>query len=93
MAPCLLKQLCIFVDLAADDRAQPGHDVAADPATAYDNSKALPFDLAHPVTGDILRCYHQHYRLQLWSVIEAQLGSLGGIFAESSRCWRNATDK
>src|SRR5262249_56794283 len=52
MTPRLLEQLSVLVDFAADDRAQPRHDVAAQ-ATATDHDpKALTFDVGDPVTGD-----------------------------------------
>src|SRR5271170_3605666 len=45
MTPRLFKQLGVFADLAADDRAQPGHDVAAEPAAAHNDAKTLALDL------------------------------------------------
>ncbi len=65
MAPRLFEQLGVFVDLAADDRAQPGHDVAADPAAADDDAKALALDLDDPVVGDVLGGDDQHGALQM----------------------------
>jgi hypothetical protein len=34
-----------FMDLAAGERAQPGHDVAPEPAPAHHYPKTLPLDL------------------------------------------------
>ena len=65
MATRLFEQLGVFVDFAADDRAQPGHDVAAEPAAAHDNPKALTFNLGHPVTADIFRRNYEHCPLRL----------------------------
>ena len=42
-APRLFEELGIFVDLPADDRAQPGHNVAAETAAAHDDAKALAY--------------------------------------------------
>jgi hypothetical protein len=56
MAPRLFEQLGVFVDLAADDRAQPGHDVAAEPAASDNDAKTLTLDFEHPVMGDVLGC-------------------------------------
>jgi hypothetical protein len=65
------------VDLATDDRAQPGHDVAAE-ATAPDNdAKALALNLRHLVAGDIFGGNNQHDFLR-WvgrsSLAESPLG-------------------
>src|SRR6516164_2195151 len=60
LAAGLFEQMGVFVDLAADQGAQPRHDVAAEPAAADDNAKTLTLDLDHPVTGDILGRNHQH---------------------------------
>ena len=62
MTPGLLEQLGVFGDFAADDRAQPGHDVAAQPAAAHDDPKTLALDLGYPVMGDILGGDDQHLR-------------------------------
>src|ERR1700674_3583884 len=43
----LLQQLRIFVNLAAGDRAQSGHDVAADAAAPHHDSKALSDGFLH----------------------------------------------
>jgi class 3 adenylate cyclase len=60
VAARLFEQLGVFVDLAADDRAQSGHDVAAETAASDDNAKALPLGLDDPVAGDGLGGYDQH---------------------------------
>ena len=39
------------MDLAADNRAQPCHDVAAKPTAADHDGKALPFEFDHAVNN------------------------------------------
>src|SRR3954447_11726302 len=63
MTPRLLAQLRIFMDLAADDRAQTGNDVAADPPAAHNDPEALSLDLDDPVMGYVLGRDDQHCSL------------------------------
>ncbi len=53
-ARVLFQRLRVFVDLAADDRAQPGHDVAAESPAADDHAEDLTQRGRHAVSGDIL---------------------------------------
>jgi hypothetical protein len=48
------------MDLAADNRTQPCHDIAAKPTAADHDAEALPFDFDHAVTRDILGSDDQH---------------------------------
>ena len=52
VAARLLQHLGVFADLAADDAAQAGHDVAAEAAAAHGDAEALAERLAHVVAGD-----------------------------------------
>src|SRR6266436_2554025 len=56
----LFQQLRIFMNLAAGDRAQPGHDIAADAAAAHDDSKTLSDGLLHAVPRNMFRRRNQH---------------------------------
>jgi hypothetical protein len=62
MTPRFLEELGVFVDLAADDRAQPGHDVAAEPAAAHDDPEALALDLGDAVMRDVFGRDDEHRR-------------------------------
>jgi hypothetical protein len=48
------------MDLAADNLAQPCHDVAAKPMAAGHDAEALPFEFEHAVTRDILGSDDRH---------------------------------
>ena len=67
----LLEQQGIFVDLAADDRAQPGHDVATEAAAPDDDAKALTLDLGYLVAGDVFGGNNQHDVLRSVGALEA----------------------
>jgi len=60
VAARLLEELRVLADLTADERAEPGHDVAAEAAASYDDTEYLTLDLAHPVTRDVLGRDDQH---------------------------------
>src|SRR5438093_447413 len=61
LASRVLEQVGVFMNLAADNRAQPGHHVAAEPAAADDDAKALSLDLDYAVTRNILGSDDQHF--------------------------------
>jgi hypothetical protein len=60
MTPGLLDHLGIFGNLAAGDRAQACHDVAADAAAPHHDAEALSFDVHGAMSGNILRRGYQH---------------------------------
>src|SRR5580698_837088 len=52
LAARLFEELGVFVDLAADQRAQACDDIAAQPAGADDDAKNLTQSLLHLIAGD-----------------------------------------
>src|SRR5579885_367594 len=60
LAPRFLQRAGVFVDLATDDRAQPGHEIAADAAAAHDHPEALSLDLSYPLPRDAFTGRDQH---------------------------------
>ncbi|MGC1888120.1 MAG: hypothetical protein WA709_18830 [Stellaceae bacterium] len=50
----------VFVDLAADNRAQPGHVLPSSPRLRTTTPKHWPHRLDHAVTHDILGSDDQH---------------------------------
>src|SRR6516164_2374546 len=63
MAPRLLQQSRVFMDLAADDGAKPRHEIAADAAAAHHNTEALPLHLPNSLSRDPLACRDKHLAL------------------------------
>src|SRR6516162_8934809 len=60
VAPRLLQQSRVFMDLAADDGAKPRDDIAADAAAAHHDTEALPLHLPNPLSRDPLACRDKH---------------------------------
>ena len=53
LAPRLLQQSGLFLDLIADNQAEDGQDVPAYAAAANHYSEPLTFYFAHPVPGQV----------------------------------------
>jgi hypothetical protein len=53
MAARFFQQLGVLRNLAAAERAQAGHDVAADAAAAHHHAEDLALGLPHAVAGDV----------------------------------------
>src|SRR4051794_21131084 len=64
LAARVLEQARVFVDLAAADRAQAGHDVAADAAAADDKAEDMALGFLDAPAGDE-RCGRDEHRINL----------------------------
>jgi hypothetical protein len=60
MPPRLFEQGGVFVNLAAHDRAEPCHDVAAEPSRAHDDAETLAKRLFHAITRYAFGCGNNH---------------------------------
>jgi hypothetical protein len=60
MAASFLEQGGVFLDLAAEERAQSRSQIASKSAAPHDDSEALTLDLANTVTGDVFSRDHKH---------------------------------
>jgi len=65
VAARFLQELCVFGDLAADQRSQTGHDVAAQSATADHDAKYLSLDFLDAVTRHVFDSHDEHETLPM----------------------------
>src|SRR5262249_34096789 len=56
----LFEQLRVLGDLSARERAQPSHDVAAEPAAADNHPEDLALDLSDALAWHVLSRYYKH---------------------------------
>src|SRR5471032_2505429 len=60
MAARLFQQCGVFQYLAAEDGAQPGHQVARQATAAHDDAEYLPLHFQHPIACDVFGSSDQH---------------------------------
>src|SRR5215469_7467904 len=72
VAPRLLQQSRVFMDLAAHDGAKPRHEIAADAPAAHHDTEALPLHLPNPLSRDPLASRDKHLALPVQNAEEGR---------------------
>src|SRR5664280_808337 len=90
LAPGVLEQLGVLVDLATDERAEAGGEVAGEAATSDDQPKDLAFHLGDPVSGHVGSGYDDHWISSI-GCVDATFGCLSAPHVSHGQPRRSAS--